>query len=75
MGGTDRTELPVMQEVAVAVTPPSNEEIAAIAERYGLGLGPRDLGEYRELIAGALISYDVIERLYAARVPKPTARE
>jgi amidase len=43
-----------MQEVAVAVTPPSNEEIAAIAERYGLGLGPRDLGEYRELIVGAL---------------------
>ena len=59
----------------MAVTPPSNEEIAAIAERYGLGLGPRDLGEYRELIVGALISYDVIERLYAARVPEPPARE
>src|SRR5262249_32598545 len=74
-GGTDRTESPVSQEVAVAVTPPSNEEIAAIAERYGLGLGPRAVGEYRELFAAALISYDEVERRSAARVPERPARE
>jgi amidase len=54
----------------MAVTPPSDDDIAAIADRYGLGLGPRDVEEYRELIAGALTSYDVVERLYAARVPE-----
>ncbi|HEX6452977.1 MAG TPA: amidase [Trebonia sp.] len=59
----------------MAVTPPSDDEIAAIAERYGLGLGPEEVGEFRELIAGALESYDVVERLYAARVPEPPARK
>jgi amidase len=58
----------------VTVTPPSVEELAAIADRYGLGLGPRDIGWFRELIAGALSSYDVVERLYAARLPEPPAR-
>jgi len=51
----------------VPVTPPSNDDVAAIANRYGLGLGPRDVGEFRELIAAALTSYDVVERLYEAR--------
>ncbi|MGH3168197.1 MAG: amidase [Trebonia sp.] len=59
----------------MAVTPPSDDDIAAIADRYGLGLEPRDIGQYRELIAGALASYDVVERLHAARVLEPPARE
>ena len=59
----------------MAVTPPSDSELAAIAERYGLGLGPADIAGYRELIAGALTSYDEVERLYAARAPElPPAR-
>ena len=62
-------------EMTVPFTPPSNDDIAAIANRYGLGLGPRDVEEFRELIAGALTSYDVVERLYQARVPEPPARE
>jgi amidase len=53
----------------VTVTPPSGAELAAIADRYGLG--PRDIEWYRELIAGALTSYDVVERLYQARLPEP----
>ena len=52
----------------MTVTPPSVEELAAIADRYGLGLRPRDIGWFRELVAGALSSYDVVERLYAASV-------
>jgi amidase len=55
----------------VTVTPPSDEELAAIAQRYGLGLGPRDIEWYRELITGALTSYDVVERLYQARLAEP----
>jgi low temperature requirement protein LtrA len=65
------------QEMTVPVTPPSQEDIAAIASRYGLGLGPRDVAELRALIAGALASYDVVERLHAqrqARAPEPPAR-
>lgn len=58
----------------MAVTPPANDEIAAIADRYGLGLSPPEVAEYRELIAGALTSYDVVERRYRASVPEPPAR-
>ena len=56
-------------------TPPSGEELAAIAERYGLGLGARDVAWYRDLIAGAVTSYDVVERLYAARLAEPPSRD
>jgi amidase len=52
--------------VTVPVTPPSNEQIAAIADRYGLGLGPGDVEEFRALVAGGVTSYDVVERLYRA---------
>jgi amidase len=64
--------------VTVPVTPPSNDQIAAIADRYGLGLAPGDVEEFRELIAGAVTSYDVVERLYQAsraRLPVPPVRE
>ncbi len=60
------------------VTPPSNDQVAAIADRYGLGLAPGDVEEFRELIAGALTSYDVVERLYQASradVPGPPVRK
>ena len=57
------------------VTPPDNDDIAAIARRHGLGLAPGDLGAYRDLAAGALASYDVVEGLYAARRPLPPRRE
>jgi amidase len=53
----------------VAITPPSDDDIAAIADRYGLGLSGQDVAEYRELMAAALISYDVVERLHAERLP------
>ena len=60
------------------VTPPSNDEIAAIADRYGLALDPGDVGAFGDMIAGALTSYDAVERLYQAsraRAGEPPARE
>ncbi len=60
------------------VTPPSDDDIAAIADRYGLGLGPQDVAVFRELITRSATSYDVVERLYQesqARLPGPPARE
>ena len=57
------------------VTPPSNEDIAAIAGRYGLGLSAAEAAGFTALAAGALASYDAVERLYAASLPEPPARE
>jgi len=59
----------------VPVTPPSNEDIAAIAGRYGLGLSAAEAEGFGALAAGALASYDAVERLYAASLPEPPARE
>ena len=56
------------------VTPPSRDDIAAIAARYGLGVSPRDAENFRAMAAGALASYDTVERLYAASLPEPPAR-
>ena len=56
------------------ITPPSDEDVAAIADRYGLGLSRQDVAEFRELITGALTSYDVVERLHAQRLTAPPQR-
>jgi len=53
----------------MALTPPSNEDLAAIAGRYRLGLGPGDIEQFREIIAGAMASYDAVERLYESSRP------
>ena len=58
----------------MTLTPPSNDELAAIADRYRLGLSPQDIEQYQVLISGALTSYDVVERRYSERLPEPPAR-
>ena len=58
----------------MALTPPSNEDLAAIAGRYRLGLGPGDIEQFREIIAGAMASYDAVERLYESSRPEPPDR-
>ena len=58
----------------MALTPPTNEDIAAIAARYRLGLGDADVAEFRAVITGALASYDEVERLYVASRPEPPDR-
>ena len=52
----------------MALTPPTNEDLAEIAGRYRLGLGPGDIEQFREHTA-ALASYDAVERLYEASLP------
>ena len=58
----------------MTITPPSNDDLAAIADRYGLGLSPQDIEEFQVLIGGALTSYDVVESRYSERLPEPPAR-
>jgi amidase len=62
------------EEAAVAVTPPTNEDLAEIAGRYRLGLNDADVEEFRALITGALASYAEVERLYQASLPEPPDR-
>lgn len=56
------------------ITPPGDEDLAKIAQRYGFHLGSQDLASFRALAAGLLESYDEVERLYAATAPEPPAR-
>ena len=58
----------------MALTPPTNEDLAEIAARYRLGLGPGDIEQFREIIAGAVASYDAVERMYEASRPEPPDR-
>jgi amidase len=46
------------------LTPPTNDDLAAIADRYRLGLAAPDIESFRVLVTGALASYDTVERLY-----------
>jgi amidase len=58
----------------MATTPPTGDEVARIAGRYGFNLTPQDVEQFRTLIAGALTSYDTVESLYEERAPKPPDR-
>ena len=54
----------------MVMTPPTSDDLAMIAERYRLGLSQQDVEAFRVIIAGAMGSYDAVERLYAARLPE-----
>jgi amidase len=58
----------------VAITSPSNDDLAEIAARYGFGLDSGDIESFRTIITGALASYDAVERLYAASLPEVPER-
>ena len=58
----------------MAITPPTSDDIAAIADRYRFRLNSRDIESFRVLMTGALASYDVVERLYQARLSEPPSR-
>jgi amidase len=58
----------------MAITPPTSDDLAGIAQRYRLGLDAQDVESFRVIIAGSLASYDAVERLYAARLPEAPAR-
>jgi len=58
----------------MAITPPTGDDLAQIAERYGFGLSGQDVESFRIIIGGALPSYDAVERLYTASRPEPPGR-
>jgi amidase len=62
------------REIALAMTPPTNDDLASIADRYRFDLNAQDVESFRAVIAGALASYDAVERLYTARLPEAPSR-
>src|SRR5580704_3668120 len=62
------------REIAMAIEPPTSDELAELAARYRFGLDAGDIESLRGFIGGALESYEVVERLYQARLPEPPSR-
>jgi amidase len=58
----------------MTTTPPTADDLAAIAARYRFDLKREDVEAFRVLITGALASYDAVERLYEAHRPEPPSR-
>lgn len=59
----------------MAISPPRGDDLARIAGEYGFALSPGDLESFRGPVTGALGSYDVVQRLYEARLPEPPDRQ
>ena len=57
------------------VTPPTPEEIAALAERDRLGLDTEGLAAFAPLVTGSFGAYDRVEELWAAQAPVAPQRE
>src|ERR1700691_3555202 len=62
------------REIAMAITPPTSDDLAKLAARYRFGLDAGDIESLRGFIGGALESYEVVERLHQARLPEPPSR-
>jgi amidase len=52
---------------------PSNDQLAGLAEHYGLGLSGKDIDEFAAPVGGLLSSWDAVERLYTQVAPRPRA--
>ena len=53
----------------MAVQPPDRAAMAAISQRYGLGLDDADLASFAPVVEGLLASWDVVRELYDQTVP------
>lgn len=53
----------------MAITPPTRDDLAEIADRYRFGLSSQDVDSFQALVAGAMASYDAVERMYQASLP------
>ena len=51
------------------VDPPDSAALAAVAQRYGLGLDADDLDSFGPMVHGLLASWDAVEELYNATAP------
>lgn len=58
----------------MAITPPTSDDLAELAARYRFGLDAGAIESMRGFVGGALESYEVVERLYAARLPEAPPR-
>lgn len=56
------------------VQPPRPEDLAAVAEHYGLKLGDDDLATFAPMVEGLLASWNAVEELYDASVPQAPDR-
>ena len=57
----------------MAVRRPDTQDVAALAESYGMHPGEDAVATYTALVDASLISYDAVEELYAAIAPQPPA--
>ena len=57
------------------VTPPTPEQLAALAARDGLGLDEAGLAAFAPLVEGSFGAYDRVEELWAAQAPATPQRE
>jgi amidase len=55
----------------MAFRPPDDSELAAVGERYGLGLSDDDQASFGPFVAGLLGSWPAVEELYARTAPTP----
>jgi amidase len=59
------------EEVTMTIRPPDEAELAAVAERYGLGLSGADIASFAPFATGLLSSWTAVEELYARIAPTP----
>ncbi len=57
------------------VQPPDPAALAAVAQRYGLGLTQADIASFTPMVHGLLTSWDVVEQLYSESAPAAPHRE
>jgi amidase len=55
----------------MAIRPPVESDLAAVAERYGLELGSADMASFLPFASGLLSSWTAVEELYARTAPTP----
>ena len=55
----------------MALPPPVESDLAAVGERYGLGLSAADVTSFAPFAAGLLGSWEAVEELYARTAPTP----
>ena len=55
----------------MALRPPKESEVAAVAEQYGLGLSDADVASFAPFATGLLGSWTAVEELYARSAPPP----
>ena len=55
----------------MAVRPPDESDLAAVGERYGLGLNDADVASFAPFATGLLGSWTAVEELYARTAPAP----